>query len=323
MREGRYDLMLLPVPSQGCALLGSDVITDQLTHMRLGLACRSDDPLAHARNVTCADLADRRLIAFSAGWGNRAIVDSLFAAAGIERTVALEVVDTTTALTVIHRNLSLAFVPQEQIATRPGITQVDLAGPTPLDRPRPFQLRSPHSTRVGSDRTPWRNRSGALIVGSASVATGLRSATSPCLRGLGAAGPGGGGGAMSNRLTGAVVCGAVAVLLLGFALREAAVVRRLRRDGIRAQGVVVDNVRPSTWPRAASSPAPSSSGDTENASATLRATDAPTSGFQVCRSLMLTIQVMPNLSVHMPNTSPHICFSSGTDTLPPSDSLSQ
>lgn len=38
---------------------------------------------------------------------------------------------------------------------------------------------------------------------------------------------------------------------------------------------------------------------------------------------MSTIQVMPNLSVHMPKASAHICFSSGTDTLPPSESLSQ
>ena len=36
---------------------------------------------------------------------------------------------------------------------------------------------------------------------------------------------------------------------------------------------------------------------------------------------MLTIQAMPNRSVHMPNSSPHICFSSGTVTVPPSDEL--
>src|SRR5690606_7266554 len=39
--------------------------------------------------------------------------------------------------------------------------------------------------------------------------------------------------------------------------------------------------------------------------------------------LMLTIQGMPKRSVHIPNTSPHICFSIGTDTEPPPDSLSQ
>ena len=40
-------------------------------------------------------------------------------------------------------------------------------------------------------------------------------------------------------------------------------------------------------------------------------------------SLMLTNQVTPYWSTHIPKTSPHICFSSGTDTEPPLDSLSQ
>jgi hypothetical protein len=39
--------------------------------------------------------------------------------------------------------------------------------------------------------------------------------------------------------------------------------------------------------------------------------------------VMLTIQGMPNRSVHMPNSSPHICFSRGMVTVPPSDSFSQ
>lgn len=38
---------------------------------------------------------------------------------------------------------------------------------------------------------------------------------------------------------------------------------------------------------------------------------------------MLTIQPMPNRSTHMPNSSPHTCFSSGTVTVPPSLSFSQ
>ncbi len=39
--------------------------------------------------------------------------------------------------------------------------------------------------------------------------------------------------------------------------------------------------------------------------------------------LMLTSQVMPKRSVHMPKTSPHICFSSGTETVPLPESASQ
>jgi hypothetical protein len=39
--------------------------------------------------------------------------------------------------------------------------------------------------------------------------------------------------------------------------------------------------------------------------------------------VMLTIQGMPNWSTHMPNSSPHICFSNGIVTMPPPDNLSQ
>jgi hypothetical protein len=44
---------------------------------------------------------------------------------------------------------------------------------------------------------------------------------------------------------------------------------------------------------------------------------------QLCGMTTSTIQGTPNLSVHMPNMSPHICFSNGIVTLPPSESLSQ
>ncbi len=39
--------------------------------------------------------------------------------------------------------------------------------------------------------------------------------------------------------------------------------------------------------------------------------------------VMLTIHPMPNSSTHMPNSSPHICISSGTETVPLSASFAQ
>ncbi len=39
---------------------------------------------------------------------------------------------------------------------------------------------------------------------------------------------------------------------------------------------------------------------------------------QACGCEMLTIQAMPNRSTHIPNSSPHICVSIGTVTVPPS-----
>ncbi|MEU8973940.1 DUF3592 domain-containing protein [Streptomyces monashensis] len=48
---------------------------------------------------------------------------------------------------------------------------------------------------------------------------------------------------MSNGTTGAVLCAAAGVLLFVAAWRETAVLLRLRRDGVRTQGVVVDNTQ--------------------------------------------------------------------------------
>ncbi|WPB95112.1 beta-L-arabinofuranosidase domain-containing protein [Streptomyces malaysiensis] len=103
-----------------------------LTPGALPVLTRADDPLAGAHGVAYAGLADRRFIDFPTGWGDRTIVDSLFGTAGVQRTVALEVVDTTTALTMVQRGLGLAFVAEELIASHPGLTQVDLADPPPV-----------------------------------------------------------------------------------------------------------------------------------------------------------------------------------------------
>lgn len=132
LHEGRFDLMLLPVPLHGPAVLGPDLVLDNLATMHIGLACRADDPVAHARGVTCQNLADRRFIDFPTGWGNRTIVDSLFSGAGVERVVALEVVDVATALAMVEQRLGLAFVPEEKIASGSGLAQVDLAEPPPV-----------------------------------------------------------------------------------------------------------------------------------------------------------------------------------------------
>ncbi|MDT9691657.1 DUF3592 domain-containing protein [Streptomyces sp. P9(2023)] len=57
---------------------------------------------------------------------------------------------------------------------------------------------------------------------------------------------------MSDGMTAFLVCGACGLVPLLLAIREVGIVRRLRRDGIRTRGVVVDNVRSSdsegpTW----------------------------------------------------------------------------
>ena len=54
-----------------------------------------------------------------------------------------------------------------------------------------------------------------------------------------------------------------------------------------------------------------------------RTAAAGESGAQPWGWAMLTIHEIPNRSSQAPNSSPHICRSSGTDTLPPAESFSQ
>ena len=68
---------------------------------------------------------------------------------------------------------------------------------------------------------------------------------------------------------------------------------------------------------------PTAIGTNDRERSALVVTRGPSETRQACGRPMLTIQGMPNRSTHMPNSSPHICFSKGTDTVPPSDSFSQ
>lgn len=128
---GHVDLLLLPVAPRGHA----GVRVDRLTTMRLALACAASDVLAGQRAVTYRDIADRPFIDFPEQWGNRALVDSMFAAELVERRVSIEVVDVATALRLTQGGLGLSFVPEEFVSSAPGVVRVDLRQP-----PHPVEL---------------------------------------------------------------------------------------------------------------------------------------------------------------------------------------
>lgn len=139
--DGHVQLLLLPVPCRR----RPGIRIDQVTTMRLALACSATDPLTGWRSVGYRDLAGRRFIDFPEHWGNRTIVDSMFAGEHVERRVSLEVVDVATALRMVHGGLGLAFVPEEFIVSTAGVAKVDLQHPPPpvelglavaTDRPR-------------------------------------------------------------------------------------------------------------------------------------------------------------------------------------------
>src|SRR6201999_2989920 len=74
------------------------------------LVVPTNHPLAQRDSVALAELAGMSFVDGPPGYGNRTVVDNAFAAAGVERTVALEVSDIGTAATYIRNGLGIGFL---------------------------------------------------------------------------------------------------------------------------------------------------------------------------------------------------------------------
>jgi DNA-binding transcriptional LysR family regulator len=71
-----------------------------------------DHPLASRDAVSLAELAGMSFIDGPRGFGNRTIVDEAFMAAGLDRTIALEVADVGSAAAYIRHGLGIGFLSQ-------------------------------------------------------------------------------------------------------------------------------------------------------------------------------------------------------------------
>ncbi len=76
------------------------------------LLCHPDHPLAGAERVGWADLGAEVFVDFHRDWGARGVTDRAFAAAGVERRVALEVNDVHTLIDLVGHGLGVAVVPR-------------------------------------------------------------------------------------------------------------------------------------------------------------------------------------------------------------------
>jgi DNA-binding transcriptional LysR family regulator len=86
--------------------------TRELAMISLVLVVRADHRLAGQDAVPLAQLADEQFIDFPVGYGNRGVVDQAFAAAGMDRQVALEVVDVSTGAQFVRHGSGVAFLPE-------------------------------------------------------------------------------------------------------------------------------------------------------------------------------------------------------------------
>jgi DNA-binding transcriptional LysR family regulator len=121
--DGTFDLALIPEPevkAPGVEVLAVGSV-DLL--LKAGLdASVPDEP------VTYDELAAVPFIDFPPGWPNRIHTDELFARAGIDRDVAIEVADTVAALDLVRGSLGVAFLPRRLVEGRTDVRIVALDG---------------------------------------------------------------------------------------------------------------------------------------------------------------------------------------------------
>ncbi|MFB7653519.1 MULTISPECIES: LysR family transcriptional regulator [unclassified Streptomyces] len=106
--------------------------TEQLRSVPLSgepmtVLCHPDHRLAADGAVlTPHDLADEVFVDFHPDWGPRRVTDAVFAAAGVRRTVPLEVNDVHGLLDLIDENLGIAVVPRHFRHKRASLTSLPL-----------------------------------------------------------------------------------------------------------------------------------------------------------------------------------------------------
>jgi DNA-binding transcriptional LysR family regulator len=108
--------------------------TDQLRSVSLTgepmtVLCHPTHPLATGgAAVTPDDLGGEVFVDFHPDWGPRRTTDAAFAAAGVRRTVALEVNDVHCLLDLVDENLGIAVVPRHFRHKREALTALPVKG---------------------------------------------------------------------------------------------------------------------------------------------------------------------------------------------------
>ena len=113
IRAGLLDAAF--VAASGQAQSGLTVTT--LASEPVLLACPPGHPLARRAAVSVSELASEPFVDFTPGWGTRTMADHLFATAGAERSIDIEVSDASIHAVLVHAGLGLSILPESMIAT--------------------------------------------------------------------------------------------------------------------------------------------------------------------------------------------------------------
>ena len=106
LRDGDLDIAFLVFTGA----LPADLDARLVIAAPLLLVVPANHPLAKRDSVALAELSGMSFVDGPPGYGNRRVVDNAFAAAGVDRTVALEVADWGTAAAYIRNGLGIGFM---------------------------------------------------------------------------------------------------------------------------------------------------------------------------------------------------------------------
>jgi DNA-binding transcriptional LysR family regulator len=108
VRQGTLDAAF--VASSGPDQPG--LVTTTLVSEPVLLACPPGHPLAGRDSVSASELASEPFVDYTPGWGTRTVSDRVFALAGIERSIGIEVADASIHASLVRAGLGLAILPR-------------------------------------------------------------------------------------------------------------------------------------------------------------------------------------------------------------------
>lgn len=123
LREGRLDLSFVPLIDPP----GPDLAVTRLHGDRLAFVCSPDHKLASRRQIHLREVAHKPFIDLPPEWTVRQLVDRAFAAAGLQRRIAIEVNDLNTCLELVRRGVGVTILPESAQGRGTGIAFRPLA----------------------------------------------------------------------------------------------------------------------------------------------------------------------------------------------------
>ncbi|WP_329138811.1 LysR substrate-binding domain-containing protein [Streptomyces sp. NBC_01476] len=143
LAEGALDLAFVSLPGQPPA----GVRLRELASAPMDLVVPAGHRLAERTSVALTELAGEWFVDFPAGYGNRTVTDRAFAAAGLDRQVAIEITDIATAAAFVRQGLGIALLPRFIVPRRDDVRQLTVTG---ADLRWPLSLAVSRNRRLGA-----------------------------------------------------------------------------------------------------------------------------------------------------------------------------